>query len=109
MNNLSVEFIHLFLPINSNSFEHEYPNDSIIWSDEEDNEHNQSFLPIGVPLNHHRSLIPTTVSPSSLHFEENSTRHEQQDDINIVHIRPLNNLSAFNFDCQQLNAERLNG
>ncbi|CAF0945158.1 unnamed protein product [Adineta steineri] len=31
----------------------------------------------------------------------------QQDDIDIVNIRPLNNLSAFNFDCQQMNAERL--
>ncbi|CAF4338586.1 unnamed protein product, partial [Rotaria sp. Silwood2] len=80
----------------------------IIWSDEEDDEHDQSFLPIGLPPIHHRSIIPTFVS-SPLHIEENSNHQEQQDDIDIVHIRPLNNLSAFNFDCQQMNSERLNG
>ncbi|CAF1190222.1 unnamed protein product [Rotaria sordida] len=92
----------------NNSFEQQHLNDSIIWSDEENDEHDQSFLPIGLPPIHHRSIIPTVVS-SPLHVEENSTHQEQQDDIDIVHIRPLNNLSAFNFDCQQMNAERLNG
>ena len=43
-----------------------------------------------------------------MHIEETTTNGEQQDDINVVHIRPLNNLSAFNFDCQQMNEERLN-
>jgi hypothetical protein len=43
-----------------------------------------------------------------MHIEEISTNYEQQDDIDVVHIRPLNNLSAFNFDCQQMNEERLN-
>jgi hypothetical protein len=80
--------------INRNSFEEKYQNNSIIWSDEEeDNEHNESFLPIGVPPIHHHSTIS-----SSSHLE-------QQDDIDIVHIRPLNNLSAFNFDCQQMNSK----
>ncbi|CAF0800277.1 unnamed protein product [Rotaria sp. Silwood1] len=92
----------------NNSFEQQHPNDSIIWSDEEDDEQDQSFLPIGLPPTHHRSIIPAVVS-SPLHVEENSINQEQQDDIDIVHIRPLNNLSAFNFDCQQMNAERLNG
>jgi hypothetical protein len=91
--------------INRNSFEQKYQNDSIIWSDEEDDEHNQSFLPIGLPPIHHRSIIPTTISPPS-HIEHNSTYQEQQDDIDI---RPLNNLSTFNFDCQQMNAERIDG
>jgi hypothetical protein len=73
----------------------------MIWSnEEEDNEQNQSLLPIVLPPTHHRSIIPTIIlSP---------THREQQDDINIVHIRPLNNLSPFNFDCQQMNADRLN-
>ncbi|CAF2487401.1 unnamed protein product [Rotaria sp. Silwood2] len=92
----------------NNPFKQQHPNDSIIWSDEEDDEHDQSFLPIGLPPIHHRSIIPTFVS-SPLHIEENSNHQEQQDDIDIVHIRPLNNLSAFNFDCQQMNSERLNG
>jgi hypothetical protein len=85
--------------INSNSFGQEHQNESIIWSDEEDNEHNQSFLRIGLPPSHYRSILPTTIS--------SPTYGEQQDDIEIVHIRPLNNLSAFNFDCQQMNTERL--
>jgi len=93
----------------SNSYEQQHRNDSILWSDEEDNEHNQSFLPIGLPPTQHRLIIPVTVSPPPpIHIEEISTNREQQDDIDVVHIRPLNNLSAFNFDCQQMNEERLN-
>ncbi|CAF3248775.1 unnamed protein product [Rotaria socialis] len=93
----------------NNSFEeHQHLNDSIIWSDDEDNEHDQSFLPIGLPPTHHRSVKATSIT-SPLHAEDKSTLDEQQDDIDIIHIRPLNNLSAFNFDCQQMNAERLTG
>ena len=43
-----------------------------------------------------------------MYIEQTSTHEEQQDEIDVVRIRPLNNLSAFNFDCQQMNAERLN-
>ena len=101
---------YFYLKINSNSFEqYQHLNDSIIWSDDEDDEHDQSFLPIGLPPTHHRSIKATSVK-SPLHAEDKSTTHdEQQDDIDIIHIRPLNNLSAFNFDCQQMNAERLTG
>ncbi len=92
--------------LNSNSFEQQHHHTgSILWSDEEDDEHNQSFLPIGLPPTQHRLIAPVTVSPT---FEETSTNREQQDDIDVVRIRPLNNLSAFNFDCQQMNEERLN-
>ncbi|CAF0935186.1 unnamed protein product [Adineta steineri] len=75
----------------NNSFEQEYQHHSIVWSDEEDKDQNEKL-----PFNYHHSIIPTVISPPI-----------QQDDIDIVHIRPLNNLSAFNFDCQQMNAERL--
>jgi hypothetical protein len=75
---------------------------SIIWSDEDD-EHNQNLLPI----NH--LPIPRRSVSSSFHLEDNSTYREEQNDVDIVHIHPLNNLSAFNFDRQQMNAERING
>jgi hypothetical protein len=48
-------------------------------------------------------VIPTTISSP-----KNFTHEEQEDDIDIVHIRPLNNLSPFNFDYQQMNASRHN-
>ncbi len=92
----------------SHSFEQQYHNGSILWSDEEDDEHNQSFLPIGLPPTQHRLTTPVTTSTAPVHIEDPSTNQEQQDDIDVVHIRPLNNLSAFNFDCQQMNEERLN-
>ena len=76
-------------PSHSHSSEH---------SSDEDDAHNQSFLPIGLPPMHHR----TVRSPPP------SMPDESTDDVDVVHIRPLNNLSAFNFDCQQMNAERLN-
>ncbi len=94
--------------MNSSSFEQQHHNGSILWSDEETDENNQSFLPIGLPPTQHRLIAPNTTSPPPMHIEETSTHEEQQDDIDVVHIRPLNNLSAFNFDCQQMNAERLN-
>jgi hypothetical protein len=75
---------------------------SIIWSDEDD-EHNQNLLPI----NH--LPIPRRSVSSSFHLEDNSTYREEQNDVDIVHIHPLNNLSAFNFDRQQMNSERING
>ncbi|CAF4062202.1 unnamed protein product, partial [Rotaria magnacalcarata] len=51
----------------NNSFEqHQHLNDSIIWSDDEDDEHDQSFLPIGLPPMHHRSLT-SDVHNESLH------------------------------------------
>ncbi|CAF3575312.1 unnamed protein product [Rotaria sordida] len=100
----------------TNSFEQQHHNGSIVWSDEEDNEHDQSFLPIGLPPNHHRLMTPVTVTqspspppPPPIQTEETSTHREQQDNIDVVQIRPLNNISAFNFDCQQMNADRLNG
>ncbi|CAF2632795.1 unnamed protein product [Rotaria sp. Silwood2] len=96
----------------TNSFEQQHHNASIVWSDEEDNEHDQSFLPIGLPPHHHRLVTPVTVTqpqPRPIQTEETSTHREQHDDIDVVQIRPLNNISAFNFDCQQMNADRLNG
>lgn len=96
----------------SYSFEQRYPNGSLDWSDEdnEEEEHNQSFLPIGLPPAQHRLRTPLLDSPPLVpaHVEEISTHQEQQNDIDVVHIRPLNNLSAFNFDCQQMNEERMN-
>jgi hypothetical protein len=58
-----------------------------------------------------RPIESTTVIPSKTepdHTEAISTHRDVTDDIDVVHIRPLNNLSAFNFDCQQMNADRLN-
>ncbi|CAF1106445.1 unnamed protein product [Rotaria sp. Silwood1] len=102
----------------TSSFEPQHHNNSIVWSDEEDNEHDQSFLPIGLPPNHHRLMTSVTITqpppspppppPPPIQTEETSTHWEQQDDIDVVQIRPLNNISAFNFDCQQMNADRLN-
>jgi hypothetical protein len=43
-----------------------------------------------------------------MRIEEATTHDEHTDENDVVHIRPLNNLSAFNFDCQQMNAERFN-
>ena len=48
------------------------------------------------------------MEPPPIHMEETSTHREHQDDIDVVQIRPLNNISAFNFDCQQMHADRLN-
>ena len=96
----------------SHSFEQHYRNGSIDWSDEDDEDHNQSILPIGLPPAQLRLRIPIIISPppqpAPVYVEETSTNQEQQDEIDVVHIRPLNNLSAFNFDCQQMNEERLN-
>jgi len=86
-------------------------NASIIWSDEEDNDHdeqNQSFLPIGLPPTQHRLLAHATESPISSPsppppLPTISASYEETPEVDVVHIRPLNNLSAFNFDCQQLN------
>ena len=49
---------------------------------------------------HHRTVRSARSPPPSMPIEPT-------DDADVVHIRPLNNLSAFNFDCQQMNAERL--
>ncbi|CAF1141894.1 unnamed protein product [Adineta ricciae] len=97
------------------ALDQQHPNCSILWSDEEDNDdHNQTFLPIGLPPTQHRMTTAAITSPRppspprSIQIEEAVPHEEQTDDIDVVHIRPLNNLSAFNFDCQQMNAERLN-
>lgn len=74
---------------------------SIIWSDDDHDEHNESFLPIGLPPIQHRPLV-TTTSTSPIRIEENPPIDEIESD--FVHPRPLNNLSAFDFDCQQMNA-----
>ena len=88
--------------ISSGSFnDHQQVHASIVWSDDDEDEHNQSFLPIGLPPTHHRSLISTALSPR--HHQDTSVHREQPDHIDVVRIRPLNNLSAFNFDYQQLN------
>ena len=86
----------------SHSSEHLYQHASVsVHSSDEDDAHNQSFLPIGLPPMHHRTLRSARSPPTSMPVEPT-------DDADVVHIRPLNNLSAFNFDCQQMNAERLN-
>ena len=99
----------------SHAFDQQHQNCSILWSDEEDNDdHNQTFLPIGLPPTQHRTTTAAITSPRppspprSMQTEEVVPHDEQLDDTDVVHIRPLNNLSAFNFDCQQMNAERLN-
>ena len=33
---------------------------------------------------------------------------EPQNETDVIHMRPLNNLSAFGFNCEQMNADRLN-
>ena len=107
--------------MNRNSFEQQYYNDLIHASNEEIHGTNHNLLPIGLPPTHHHAMtdvtnIPSLPSPSPpppppplpIQTEENSTHQEQLDERDIVHIRPLNNLSAFNFDRQQMNEERFN-
>ena len=93
--------------------DHHGNGDSIVWSDDEDEhdeEHNGSFLPIGLPPMHHRSNTFQVPSPApEPEIIVGSNQHEHQDEVDIIRPRPLNDLSAFNFDCQQMNAERLNG
>ena len=75
------------------TFDRTSPSHHSIVSDDDD----EHFLPIGLPPIQHRSLITTSTSP--LLPMENPL-----EEIDVVHLRPLNNLSAFNFDCQQMNA-----
>ncbi|CAF1106484.1 unnamed protein product [Rotaria sp. Silwood1] len=86
-----------YLKLNSSSFEQQHYNRSIIRSDEQNNEHDQSILPIGLPLNHHclMTLLTITQRPA-IHMEQISRNREEQDDMDVVHIRPLNNTFAFN-------------
>ncbi|UJR25905.1 hypothetical protein I4U23_007253 [Adineta vaga] len=70
---------------------------SIIWSDEDDNDHHSHISSIEHHITHHSAPLSTVVLPPTY-----------PDHIDLVHIRPLNNLSVFDFDCQQMNAERYN-
>lgn len=90
----------------------EHPvNHSIMWSEDDDepNDPNESFLPIGLPPIQHRPLVTTSTSPLPVEEREKPTTtttfpSEPVEEIDVVHLRPLNNLSAFNFDCEQMNA-----
>ena len=52
-----------------------------------------TLLSNGDHYDHHTSVVSPSTYP---------------DHSDLVHIRTLNDLSSFNFDCQQMNAERLN-
>ncbi|CAF0929940.1 unnamed protein product, partial [Didymodactylos carnosus] len=93
------------------------------WTDNEndDDPNNQTYWPIGVPPNRiktapthieqqaSRSII--TLSPpkqNKIYDNDGTGGGGDEKDDDVVSIRPLNDLSAFNFDWNQMNAQRLN-
>ncbi|CAF0774338.1 unnamed protein product [Adineta ricciae] len=67
------------------------------------------------PQHHNRkrnsNAINATIWSNGNHYDHHNSvvsPSTYPDHIDLVHIRPLNDLSTFNFDCQQTKAERLN-